>query len=53
VGSLDQIVRVPKVLDLLSSIRICNDKFVIVTIGLPSNLVQQPRVAPFEKPDHR
>ena len=39
-------------LDLLASIRKCNDKFVIVTVCVAPDFVKQPRVASLEKPDH-
>src|SRR3954462_15024649 len=45
-------MRVGVVLDLLAAIRKCNDKFVIVTVGLAPDLVEQPGVVSFEKPDH-
>jgi hypothetical protein len=45
-------MRVGVVLDLLPAIRICNDKFVIVTISLAPDFVQQPRIPSLEKPDH-
>ena len=40
-------------LDFLPSIRKCNDKFVIVTVHLAANLVEQPRVVTLEEPNHR
>jgi hypothetical protein len=40
------------VLDLLPTIRKCNDKFVIVTVRLAPDFVQQPRIASLEEPDH-
>jgi len=36
---LDQRLRVVELLDFLPSTRICNDKFVIVTVGLTPDLV--------------
>ena len=49
---LDQGVGVGVMLDLLAAIRKCNDKFVIVTIRLAPDFVQQPRVVTLEKPNH-
>ena len=49
---LDQGVRVLELLDFLPAIRKCNDKFVIVTVGLATDFVKQPRVLALEKPDH-
>jgi hypothetical protein len=37
--ALDQCVRVVEMLDFLAAIRICNDKFVIVTVGFPPDFV--------------
>jgi hypothetical protein len=45
-------MRICVVLDLLAAIRKRNDKFVIVTVCLAPDFVQQPRVASLEKPDH-
>ncbi|HET7698549.1 MAG TPA: hypothetical protein VFK57_22730 [Vicinamibacterales bacterium] len=39
-------------LDFLAAVGKRDDKFVIVTIRLPPDLVEQPRVVPFEKPNH-
>jgi hypothetical protein len=46
-------MRIGKMLDLLAAIRKCNDKFVIVTIRLAPDLVEQSRVSSLEKPNHR
>lgn len=39
-------------LDFLPSIRKCNDKLIIVAVGLTADLVEQARVVSFEKPNH-
>jgi len=49
---LDQGVRIGEMLHFLAAIRICNDKFVIVTIHLAPDLVEQPRVMTLEEPNH-
>jgi hypothetical protein len=46
-------VRIVELLDFLPSIRKRNDKFVIVTVYLTPDFVEQPRLVPLEKPDHR
>jgi hypothetical protein len=45
-------MRIGVLLDLLPAIRKCNDKFVIVTVGLTTDFVQQPRIASLEEPNH-
>jgi hypothetical protein len=52
-GALDQRVRVAKLLDLLPAIRKRNDEFVIVTVGVTADLIEQLGVLTLEKPNHR
>jgi hypothetical protein len=48
----DQGVGVRILLDFLPSIRKCNDKLIIVPVGLTADFVEQARVVSFEKPNH-
>ena len=51
-GPLDQRVRILELFHFLPAIRICNDKFVIVTIRLAADFVEEPRVLALEEPNH-
>src|ERR1043166_1928117 len=52
VRSLDQRDRVLELLYFLPSVRKGDDKFVIVTVHLTTDFVEQPRCLLLEEPDH-
>jgi hypothetical protein len=50
--SLDERDRVVKLLYFLMSIRKRDDKFVIISVDLSTDFVEQPRGLTLEEPDH-